>query len=183
MNLKLTVLLASSFCLLLACDKQAEDSKATKPLEKDEHTLSEETVKASDKPELNNKVNLKNKKFIADKELVDKKTKKTLLINGEKFIVHGTVLEKGTKVFSPSIQQVGIVNGSIVIVTSTFDANQLTAAYKLSSITEIAKNTFRLTPDDSADLYRFYQSLTNSTEIEQVELSIDYSRYPPKSES
>ncbi|MDO6445190.1 hypothetical protein Q4493_05315 [Colwellia sp. 1_MG-2023] len=184
MNLKLTAIFASTCCLLLACNNQREDSQeVNKPIVKEEQTLSTEIEKSADKSVQNHKVNLKNKSFNADKELTDKTSKKTLLINGEKFIVHGLVLEKGTKVFSPSIQQVGIVKGSIVVVTSTFDIEQLTATYKISSISEIAANTFRLIPDDSEDLYRFYLSLKNSPEIKQAELSIDYSRYPPKAAS
>ncbi|GAA6204614.1 hypothetical protein [Thalassotalea sp. SU-HH00458] len=184
MNIKLTALLAASLYLLVACNNQAEDSKETsKESIKEAQTLSTPEEKSSGENVVRDKVSLKSKNLSIDKKLVDKNQKKSLLINGEKLIVHSAVLAKGTKVYSPSIQQVGIVKGNIVVVTSTFDINQLTAAYKISSITEIAENTFQLTPDDSEDLYRFYQSLQNAPEIEQVELSIDYSRYPPRAES
>lgn len=184
MNLKLTALLASSFCMLLACNNQTEDSKQTNnELVKEEPTLSAIEEKSNEKTDLIDKVDLKSKNISIDKKLGDKSQKKTLLINGEKVIVHGAVFTKGTKVYSPSIQQVGIVKGSIVVVTSTFDINQLTATYKVSSISEIAENTFQLTPESSEDLYRFYRSLKDSPEIKQAELSIDYSKYPPKAES
>ena len=166
--------------MIIACNQQADSNQSNnKTVIKEEQTEVQAQKSNTFKEEI-----VKNKeKFLANEVSIDKATKKSLFINGEKLIVHGTTLKKGTNVYSPSIRQIGVVKGSIVVVTKQLTGNQLTAKYKISSITEIAKNTFQLIPEDSEDLYDFYQTLMNTELIDRVELAIDYSGIRPKAET
>jgi hypothetical protein len=184
MNEKKSIILASTLFLVIACNNQSDNNKKSEVLTQEEDKIiTKIDDKSSGKAVIVNKVNLKNEKLNANKLQLKNETKKSLLINGEKLIVHSSELKKGTKVYSASIRQVGIVKGSIVVVTKKLDANQLTSKYKISSITKLAVNTFQLVPDDSENLYQFYRTLQGSELIDQVELAIDYSEYFPKAET
>lgn len=180
MNMKKTIIIISSLCLVVACNQQADNNQSS-----NKKVIKEEQAEVKvQKPNTLKEEVVKNKeKFLANKVAIEEGAKKSLFINGEKFIVHGKTLKKGTNVYSPSIRQVGVVKGSVVVVTKQLTGNQLTEKYKTSSITEIAVNTFQLTPDDTEDLYRFYQTLLNSELIEQVELAINYSGIQPMAET
>jgi hypothetical protein len=178
--MKKPIILISSICLLLACNSEVENSQSKN---KKETKAEVTTVQAHKESEIQAERANKKEKFLANEVSLEKEIKKTLLINNEKFIVHGETLQKGTKVFSPSIKQVGIVKGSTVIVTKKLDENQLTAAYKISSIRQLAENTFELFPNESVELYSFYLKLKSSDLIDRVELSIGYSGYRPEAEA
>lgn len=169
----------SSICFVIACNNKTEDKQS---IENKKVKQEQAVVASEEKASTKYDITKKNENPIASKTTLEKNIKKSLLINNEKLIVHGATLKKGTKVYSASIQQVGVVKGSIVVVTNKYNETQLTATYKINSIKEIAENTYQLIPKDSEDLYRFYRTLMNSELIDQVELAIDYSGYSPKPE-
>lgn len=180
MNMKKPIILISSICLLMACNSEVESSQSNNKKEIKEE---QQTVQAQRETTSISELANKKEKFLANEVPLNKEVKKSLLINDEKLIVHGASLKKGTKVYSPSIRQVGVVKGSVVVVTKQLNAEQLKVNYKINSMKKLAENTFELLPDGSVELYPFYLKLKGSELIERVELSIDYSGYRPKIEN
>lgn len=179
MNMKKTIILISSICLVIACNKQVDSNQSN-----DKTTINEEKKEVqTQKSHTLKEAIVKNKEeLLANKVSIGKGTKRSLFINGEKLIVHGTTLKKGTKVYSASIRQTGVVKGGVVVVTQQLTANQISAKYKINSVTEIADNTFKLVPEASEELYHFYRMLNDSEFIKQVELEVEYSGDRPKVE-
>lgn len=94
--------------------------------------------------------------------------KKSININGHKFILLDNKLEKGNKVFNLLTKEKGAIKGSIVVVTNN--------VMKLSkTVTKIAENTFMKTPDKGQSLQQLYNQLKSDPQYKTVELQIDYS--------
>jgi hypothetical protein len=112
-------------------------------------------------------------KNIEQAKLVDHNlSNKTLSFNGEKYLYDGKNLRKGSEVRNIYMSEKGRVKGTFVIVAKA--EKILTIAVK--SQTKIAKNTFRLVPQQTDDLMTFYHQLLLNKSIVSVELEVDYSR-------
>ena len=98
----------------MACNSEVESSQSNNKKEIKEE---QKTVQAQRETTSISELANKKEKFLANEVPLNKEVKKSLLINDEKLIVHSATLKKGTKVYSPSIRQVGVVKGSVVVVT------------------------------------------------------------------
>lgn len=92
---------------------------------------------------------------------------KSIWINKQKFKLLSDEIMKGAKVYNLSIKQVGVIKGTIVVVTKS--------STSLVNAKKIAKNTFRLIPNKEETLHDLYKNLIKHKEYKTIELEIDYS--------
>jgi len=108
------------------------------------------------------------------KYLKDRGHISTITLNGEKFTLHSASFGKGSKVFNMQMGEYGLIKGDIVVV-SIEKINAKSIQYPATQIRQIAKNTFRLSPDKAVELMPFYKELIKSKRFRMVEIEIDYS--------
>jgi hypothetical protein len=166
--------------LLTACsDKKDENNLIEK------HGNSEEV--SSLEPEVSTKVNEKKLSQVGADEIVRKSKKElstqvfdrnknnsiSVMINEQKFKLQSGELMKGSKVFNFLMSQSGIVKGTFVVITNSVEA--LSRFESTAKIIEIAKSTYRLTPEKDADFSEYYKLLQEAKQFKRVEMEIDYS--------
>lgn len=98
---------------------------------------------------------------------------KHLLINGIKMQVVEYPLTKGSKLYDYKVSSIGLVRGSLVIITKNLQSVLENTAYPVTS-EEIAASTYRITPKQALDVYPLYQALLLNKDISRVELEISY---------
>ncbi len=108
---------------------------------------------------------------------------RSITINSEKYTSEATELVKGSKVFNVLMGEWGKIKGSIVVVSPKLQQEQLSQQFSLSSIENIAQDTYRLTPTEQKSLYGLYKALLALNSIKQVELEIDFSGESPARET
>ncbi|WP_353537961.1 hypothetical protein [Colwellia sp. KU-HH00111] len=96
--------------------------------------------------------------------------KTTISVNGDKFIVEGGNLRKGSRVRSIHMSEYGTVTGAFVVVAKPGKIPNLSFKRK----TKIAKDTFRVIPTKTDDLMSIYHELLLNESISIVELEISY---------
>jgi len=128
----------------------------------------------SDKTSSNNKAT--KEKILESKMTPPKKiingsipVQKYVHLNNQKFKLLTQEVMIAGRVFNLSTQEKGIIKGSIVVVTKSFTSIPAVSSKK------IAKDTFRLTPDDKKALHQLYKNLIKDEKYNIVELEIDYS--------
>ncbi len=72
------------------------------------------------------------------------------------------------------MSEYGTVKGTFVVISK--GSGKFLVFAHTKKITPIAKNTYRLEPEDGFDFNEYYRSLLNSARFEQVEMEIDYSQ-------
>jgi len=92
---------------------------------------------------------------------------KSIWMNRQKFKLLSDEITKGAKVYNLSIKEIGIIKGTIVVVTKPLTS--------LVGAKKIAKNTFRLTPVKGQKLKTLYEISIKDNRFTTVELEIDYS--------
>lgn len=97
--------------------------------------------------------------------------KRTISLNGDKYIFEGEIIQKGSQVHNIHMSEKGRIKGTFVVISKT---GKITAI-PVKSKTKIAKNTFRLTPMENADLMDVYKILLADKNLTRVEIEIDYS--------
>lgn len=121
----------------------------------------------------------KNENFISN--IKHLKKSQSVSVNNQKLQVIDLPLKKGSKIYNPLMQENGTVKGDIVIVS--IDSQEIESELVLSSISQIAKDTYRVIPKIEGDLFTVYQKALSLPSVTQVELSIDYSGSVHKTES
>lgn len=101
--------------------------------------------------------------------------KRTVSFNGEKYLFDGRKLQQGSKVRGIHMSESGRVKGSIVVVVK--EGKILDISFmNFKSKTKIAKNTFRLIPNQTDDLLTVYKKLSSNNSISIAELEIVYGK-------
>lgn len=149
MNKKMTVIIPLTI-LLMAC---GSNSDQTPP---DDKTTKEKILQS---------------KMAPLKKITNGSTpiQKYVHLNNQKFKLLTQEVMMGGKIFNLSTQEKGTIKGSIVVVTESFISIPVVGSKK------IAKDTFRLTPDDKKTLHELYKNLIKDEKYTIVELEIDYS--------
>ncbi len=96
--------------------------------------------------------------------------KTTISVNGDKYIVEGGKLRKGSRVQSIHMSEYGTVTGAFVVVAKPGKIPNLSFKRK----TKIAKDTFRVVPTKTDDLMTIYHELLLNESISIVEMEISY---------
>lgn len=113
------------------------------------------------------------KKEVEKKPVVSiKQTKKTISINGEKYIYTDDKLEKGSEVRNIKMSESGKIKGTFIVVAKAGEL--LEVSFKHKSI--IAKDTYRITPKPTDDLITVYNQLLSNESLTRVELEVLYSK-------
>jgi len=97
--------------------------------------------------------------------------KRTISLNGEKYIFEDEKLQKGSQVRNIHMSEKGRIKGTFVVITKTGKI----AGLSFKSKTKIAKDTFRLIPMQNDDLLDIYKILLADKSLTRVEIEIDYS--------
>jgi hypothetical protein len=97
--------------------------------------------------------------------------KKTISLNGEKYLFEDEKLQKGSQVRNIHMSEKGKIRGTFVVITKTGKI----ADISFKSKTKIAKDTFRLIPMQNDDLLDIYKMLLADKNLIRVEIEIDYS--------
>ena len=71
------------------------------------------------------------------------------------------------------MSQSGIVKGTFVVIINNVET--LSRFDNTAEINEIAKNTYRLTPENDANFSEYYKLLQGAKQFKRVEMEIDYS--------
>ncbi|OUS28795.1 hypothetical protein A9Q98_07155 [Thalassotalea sp. 42_200_T64] len=98
---------------------------------------------------------------------------RSVTINNKKFQAN-TIIQPGARVFNLLMGEFGRVKGSFVVTTK----DQMLADsdnFMLATITAIAANTYRITPQKQTNFMEFYQQLQYDKRFRVVEMEIDYS--------
>jgi len=103
----------------------------------------------------------------------NKNKSKNVMINKQKFELQSDELIKGAKVFNFLMSQSGIVKGTFVVIINNLET--LSRFDNTAEINEIAKNTYRLTPENDANFSEYYKLLQGAKQFKRVEMEIDYS--------
>ncbi|MGB1198250.1 MAG: hypothetical protein ACPG46_04330 [Thalassotalea sp.] len=101
----------------------------------------------------------------------------TISLNGTKFKLLADKFEKNAQVLNLNMNEFGTVKGSFVVVLKE---NKTLIEENFSQIENIEKNTYRVWPLASSDLFTDYKVLSNNKDYSAVEVDIDYS---PKSKN
>jgi len=111
------------------------------------------------------------RKVIQLKNLKNESTsiKQVIYLNNQKFKLLTQEVIIGGKVFNLLTKEEGTIRGSIVVVTENFTSILAVDSKK------IAKDTFRLTPNDKQKLHELYRNLIKDKKYNVIELEIDYS--------
>lgn len=96
--------------------------------------------------------------------------KKSISINGEKYIYTDDKLQKGSEVRSLNMSESGTVKGSFVVVLRAGEV--LNVSFK--HVNKIAKDTYRITPSQTDDLMTVYKQLLSNESFNRVELEVVY---------
>lgn len=97
--------------------------------------------------------------------------KKSITLNGEKYIYTDEKLQKGSEVRHLNMSEFGTVKGTFVVVLKAGEV--LDVSFKHTN--KIAKDTYRITPSQADDLMTAYNQLLVNKSIARVELEIVYS--------
>jgi len=97
--------------------------------------------------------------------------KRTISLNGEKYIFEDEKLQKGSQVRNIHMSEKGRIKGTFVVMTKTGKITGLS----FKSKTKIAKDTYRLIPMQNDDLLDIYKTLLADKSLMRVEIEIDYS--------
>lgn len=149
--------------LVVSCSQsEREEASINETLEN--KTLISENVLHQDKSKIKQKL-----EKIRDKPVL--LYKRTISLNGEKYIFEDEKLQKGSQVRSIHMSEKGRVKGTFVVITKTGKI----ADISFKSKTKIAKDTFRLIPMKYDDLMGVYKRLLADKSLIRVEIEIDYS--------
>jgi hypothetical protein len=177
----LSVILFSAILLTACSDKKEDTSVIEKQVSKKEaSSLNQDALTNVENEKLTligtNQLIAKSKKDLAKKALEGIKLQsntKSILINEQKFELLSEELLKGAKVYNFLMSQAGIVKGTFVVITSNVD--RLSHFDNTVEINEIAKSTYRLTPEKNVDFLGYYDLLKEAEQFTRVEMEIDYS--------
>ena len=177
----------SCLFLFLACSN--EQLRMTREEEKNETQVAVNKVSKPDAAILSaEKTSTNNADMAVTKQLTlveDKKNKlakflkdrgdiSTITLNGGKFTLHSARFGKGSKVYNMQMGGYGLIKGDIVVVSiEKIKAKDI--QYSATQVRQIAKNTFRLSPDKTVELMPFYKTIIKSKRFSVVEMEIDYS--------
>jgi hypothetical protein len=98
---------------------------------------------------------------------------KYLMLNEQKFELQTDKLTNGAKVVNLLMSETGTIKGTFVVIVKNLAS--LTSYDNTANINEIAKSTYRLTPEEGVELLGYYKSLLAAKQFERVEIEIDYS--------
>jgi hypothetical protein len=98
---------------------------------------------------------------------------KYLMLNEQKFELQTDKLTNGAKVVNLLMSETGTIKGTFVVIVKNLAS--LTSYDNTANINEIAKSTYRLTPEEGVELLGYYKSLVAAKQFERVEIEIDYS--------
>gem|GEM_PF-2055203 len=166
METKKISIIAFCFSVLLASCSQSKQEEVIENKSADKETLAISKKDNIDEKQLTTK-----EKLVKSLEKPHLLAKRTISINGEKYIVEGEKFIKGTLVRNIHMSEKGRVKGTFVIVTKAVSALE----QQFKSKVKIAKDTFRLTPENTDDLMTIYKQLLRNKSIDLVELEIEYS--------
>ncbi|GAB3000602.1 hypothetical protein [Psychrosphaera aestuarii] len=117
----------------------------------------------------------KQAKAIPKMELIDTRadaTKGTLLINNTTLVAQALPVVKGVALFDRSVNQTAIATGNIIVVTKP---NTPILGWENNyDISELAENTYSLTPKSPSDLVLNYKQLKKDPNVTTIELELDY---------
>ena len=99
-------------------------------------------------------------------------SKGQLAFNNTTLVAQTLPVVKGTSLFDKSVNQSAVATGNIVVVAKP-DTSALNWQ-KEYEVTELAPNTYSLTPKDGSDLVLSYKQLKKDNNITAIELELDY---------
>jgi hypothetical protein len=176
MKCKLMSIVVLSTILVGCNDEKKHDETVKKEEASTVSSVQIETSKVNSVQEgtqSDQRIDLKGKdaKHVASPKLATNKGQSKAL-NGVKFILTDGIVEKGAQVYNTSMNEPGVVKGSVVVVLAragVLDKSQF------KTVTKIADKTFRLWPLKQEDLYKNYQKLASDSNYSTVEIEVDYS--------
>lgn len=177
----LSVIVLGAILLTACSDKKEEESVIEKHVSSEEVSSLEQDVSAkieNGKQTIvgDNKLIVKGEKDLT-KQVIDRNKNtgksKNVMINEQKFELQSDELLKGAKVFNFLMSQSGIVKGTFVVILNNVET--LSRFDNTAEIKEIAKNTYRLTPENDANFSEYYKLLQKAKQFQRVEMEIDYS--------
>jgi hypothetical protein len=149
--------------LVVSCS-QSEHEEASKNEAAENKPLILENVPHQDKSKIKQELEKKREKPILSH-------KRTISLNGEKYLFEDEKLQKGSQVRNIHMSEKGRIKGTFVVITKT----EKIAGISFKSKTKIAKDTFRLIPMQNDDLLDIYKILLADKSLIRVEIEIDYS--------
>ncbi len=158
------IILVAGLCLsvLAVSCSQSEHEEISEP------TSSGEQLRKSNDGTYLDKSNIASKNNIKKSTLLGKKT---ISFNGEKYLFDGDKLKKGSLVRNIYMSESGRIKGTIVIVVKAGEILNISIKNKK----KIAKDTFRLVPEQTDDLMAIYNKLLINDSIAIAELEVVYS--------
>lgn len=95
---------------------------------------------------------------------------RSVFFNGEKYLFTGGKLQKGSQVRNINMSESATIKGTLVVVVKASEIVDISLKHKV----EIAKDTYRLTPNETDDLMTIYHELLAHKSIFSVELELLY---------
>jgi hypothetical protein len=149
--------------LVVSCS-QSEREEASKNETSKNKALTLKNVPHQDKSEIKQELEKSREKPILS-------NKKTISLNGEKYLIEDEKLQKGSQVRNIHMSEKGRIKGTFVVITKTGKV----AGISLKNKVKIAKDTFRLIPMQNDNLLDIYKTLLADKSLSRVEMEIDYS--------
>jgi len=149
--------------LLVSCS-QSEREEVSKNEAAESKPLILENVPHQDKSKIKRELEKNREKPVLSH-------KRTISLNGEKYLFEDEKLQKGSQVRNIHMSEKGRIKGTFVVITKTGKV----AGISFKSKTKIAKDTFRLIPMKNDDLLDIYKTLLADKSLIRVEIEIDYS--------
>lgn len=151
--------------LIVSCSQSAIEEVS------DNKSYEEKRLKSANETHIDKNTSATKKELEKNKDRPTLFGNRTVSFNGEKYLVDGAKLRKGSQVRNIHMSEKGRIKGTFVVVLKAGE----TLDISFKSMTKIAKDTFRLIPAQTDDLMAIYNELLLNKSIARVELEIVYS--------